>query len=52
MSLSRLIWSSAWPLLHSVSRAARSLEVDRVTLYNKIRKYGLTRPQDEQNQQD
>ena len=36
----------------NVSRAARALEIDRVTLYNKIRKYGLTRPQDEQNQQD
>ncbi len=28
----------------NVSRAARVLEVDRVTLYNKIRKYGLKRP--------
>ncbi|MEW6749610.1 MAG: sigma-54 dependent transcriptional regulator [Candidatus Latescibacterota bacterium] len=28
----------------NVSRAARALEIDRVTLYNKIRKYGLTRP--------
>ncbi len=28
----------------NVSRAARILEIDRVTLYNKIRKYGLRRP--------
>lgn len=27
----------------NVSRSARALEIDRVTLYNKIRKYGLTR---------
>jgi DNA-binding NtrC family response regulator len=32
--------SSGW----NISRAARVLEVDRVTLYNKIRKYGLQRP--------
>jgi len=30
----------------NVSRAARALEIDRVTLYNKMRKYGLKRPQD------
>lgn len=28
----------------NISRAARMLDVDRVTLYNKIRKYGLLRP--------
>jgi len=32
--------SSGWNITH----AARTLEVDRVTLYNKIRKYGLQRP--------
>jgi DNA-binding NtrC family response regulator len=30
----------------NISRSARILEVDRVTLYNKIRKYGLKQPQD------
>ncbi|MFH1568379.1 MAG: sigma-54 dependent transcriptional regulator [Gemmatimonadota bacterium] len=30
----------------NISKAARFLEVDRVTLYNKIRKYGLRRPRD------
>ena len=28
----------------NITRAARVLDVDRVTLYNKIRKYGLQRP--------
>jgi two-component system, NtrC family, response regulator AtoC len=28
----------------NISRAARSLAIDRVTLYNKIRRYGLQRP--------
>jgi DNA-binding NtrC family response regulator len=32
--------SSGW----NITRAARTLEVDRVTLYNKIRKYELQRP--------
>ena len=32
--------SSGWNITH----AARTLEVDRVTLYNKIRRYGLSRP--------
>jgi DNA-binding NtrC family response regulator len=32
--------SSGW----NITRTARVLEVDRVTLYNKIRKYGLQRP--------
>jgi DNA-binding NtrC family response regulator len=32
--------SSGW----NISRAARTLDVDRVTLYNKIRRYGLSRP--------
>jgi two-component system, NtrC family, response regulator AtoC len=39
-------------VLHSVSwnvtQAARVLEIDRVTLYNKIRKYGLRRHDDDQ----
>lgn len=30
----------------NISRAARTLEVDRVTLYNKIKKYELKRPTD------
>ncbi len=30
----------------NISQAARFLDVDRVTLYNKIRKYGLKRPGD------
>jgi len=30
----------------NISKAARFLEIDRVTLYNKIRKYGLRRPRD------
>jgi transcriptional regulator of acetoin/glycerol metabolism len=29
----------------NVSRAAELLEVDRVTVYNKMKKYGLDRPQ-------
>jgi transcriptional regulator of acetoin/glycerol metabolism len=28
----------------NISRAARALNVDRVTLYNKIRKFGLRNP--------
>ena len=28
----------------NVSQAARILEIDRVTLYNKIKKYGLREP--------
>jgi DNA-binding NtrC family response regulator len=28
----------------NISRAARALDIDRVTLYNKIRRYGLQRP--------
>ena len=32
--------AQAW----NITRAARVLEVDRVTLYNKVRKYGLKRP--------
>ena len=39
----RLVLESAgW----NITKAARILEVDRVTLYNKIRRYGLTRPAD------
>jgi transcriptional regulator with PAS, ATPase and Fis domain len=34
--------SESW----NISKAARTLEVDRVTLYNKIRRYGLKRPGD------
>jgi DNA-binding NtrC family response regulator len=30
----------------NITRAARVLDVDRVTLYNKIRKYGLKKPDD------
>jgi len=30
----------------NISRAARILEVDRVTLYNKIKRYGLKKPDD------
>ena len=30
----------------NISQAARTLDVDRVTLYNKIRRYGLKRPGD------
>ena len=30
----------------NISQSARILEIDRVTLYNKIRKYGLKQPQD------
>jgi transcriptional regulator of acetoin/glycerol metabolism len=29
----------------NISRAARTLEVDRGTLYNKIQKYGLKKPE-------
>ena len=29
----------------NITRAARVLEIDRVTLYNKIRKYELKRPE-------
>ncbi len=28
----------------NVAQAARALEIDRVTLYNKMRKYGIDRP--------
>jgi DNA-binding NtrC family response regulator len=34
--------TAAW----NITRAARTLDVDRVTLYNKIRRYGLKRPGD------
>jgi DNA-binding NtrC family response regulator len=34
--------ASGW----NISRAARILEIDRVTLYNKIRKYELKKPND------
>ena len=34
--------SSGW----NITRAARVLDVDRVTLYNKIRKYELRKPDD------
>jgi transcriptional regulator of acetoin/glycerol metabolism len=30
----------------NISRSARTLDVDRVTLYNKIRRYDLKRPVD------
>ena len=29
---------------YNVAQAARALEIDRVTLYNKMRKYGIDRP--------
>jgi DNA-binding NtrC family response regulator len=35
--IAKVLEQSAW----NISRAARVLEVDRVTLYNKIKKYGL-----------
>jgi transcriptional regulator of acetoin/glycerol metabolism len=35
--------ASGW----NITRAARVLDVDRVTLYNKIRKYELKRPENE-----
>ena len=35
----RMLDKSDW----NISQAARLLEVDRVTLYNKIKKYGLRR---------
>ena len=34
--------ASSW----NITRAARVLDVDRVTLYNKIRKYELRKPDD------
>ena len=45
LSLSELekhhIRAVLWQMGGNISRAARALEIDRVTLYNKIRKYGL-----------
>ena len=38
--IAAVLESSGWNITH----AARALEVDRVTLYNKIRRYGLSRP--------
>jgi transcriptional regulator of acetoin/glycerol metabolism len=36
-----VLGTSGW----NISRAARTLDVDRVTLYNKIRRYELKRPE-------
>jgi DNA-binding NtrC family response regulator len=38
--IARVLRETGW----NISQAARLLEIDRVTLYNKIRKYGLERP--------
>jgi transcriptional regulator of acetoin/glycerol metabolism len=35
-----VLGSAGW----NITRAARILDVDRVTLYNKIRKYDLKKP--------
>ena len=37
----RHIQGVLWQMGGNISKAARALEIDRVTLYNKIRKYGL-----------
>jgi len=37
----QILGKYAW----NISRAAKALKVDRVTLYNKIRKYGLKSPE-------
>ncbi len=37
--IARILQDTNW----NISRAARTLEIDRVTLYNKIKKYGLDR---------
>lgn len=39
--INRVLTGVGW----NVSRAAKSLEIDRVTLYNKIKKYNLKRPE-------
>ncbi|MCS7183012.1 MAG: hypothetical protein NZ869_07905, partial [Thermoanaerobaculum sp.] len=36
----RVLASCGW----NVSRAAQVLQIDRVTLYNKMKRYGLRRP--------
>jgi two-component system response regulator HydG len=38
--IQRILHETGW----NISQAARLLEIDRVTLYNKIRKYGIERP--------
>ncbi len=38
--IARILEQNAW----NISRSAEILEIDRVTLYNKINKYGLRRP--------
>jgi len=40
--IDRILGECAW----NISRAAQTLEVDRGTLYHKIKKYGLQRPDD------
>jgi DNA-binding NtrC family response regulator len=39
--ISQILAKYAW----NISRAAKALKVDRVTLYNKIRKYDLKQPE-------
>lgn len=43
MHVDRILRETGW----NISRAASVLEVDRGTLYAKIKKYGLQRPGDE-----
>ena len=38
--IARILKETGW----NISQAARLLEIDRVTLYNKMRKYGIERP--------
>ena len=43
LHVKRILHESAW----NITQAARLLEIDRVTLYNKIKKYGLEREKQE-----
>ena len=39
MHIVKVLQETGW----NISQSARMLEIDRVTLYNKIKKYGLAR---------